>query len=1083
MNAQEKPTGIVDRTRLMQSLISWPRSLKSLKPAKRERFGPRAHQKRAIADVVEGFESHERGQLIMACGTGKTLTALWIAEALQAERTLVLVPSLSLLRQTLVEWSAQTCGPFAFKAVCSDESVKPSDDEMVSSVMDIGESVTTNHEEIAFFLRRKGRRVVFATYQSSPAIAAAQAFSTVPSFDLAVCDEAHRTAGAGDGAFSTVLDAVKIRARRRLFMTATPRYFTDAVKKEAGEVGLQVTSMDDEVVYGPRMHSLSFGRAVEDDLLCDYRVLITAIDHPTYKALIEKAALVRGKGLSITDARTLGRELTLLRAMRKYNLRRVLSFHSRVKGAQQFSNELTEVRDWAPPHCRPRGKLWASHVSGAMPAGQRQVSLERLRNVHDGESGVLANARCLGEGVDIPAIDGVAFIDPRQSQTDIVQAVGRAMRKAEGKTLGTIVIPVVIDPDEDAETVLSSSQFRHVWHVVRALRAHDEVLADELDAARRALGRQRTTLEKVGKIVVDFAGEIDESFARAVDVKLVEASTSIWETWFGTLEDFVATNGHAQVPVVYLEGEFRLGQWVSVQRSTYSGGKLSKERVARLEALPGWVWAPFDSLWDASFAALAVFAEREGHARVPNDHSESGLRLGTWVGKRRSAYKAGKLSEERIARLEALPGWEWNANDYDAQWDANFAALGAFVKRKGHALVPAVHSESGLRLGGWVVKQRSSYSGDNLSEERIARLEALPGWTWAALDSTWDANFAALEVFVKRERHARVPRDHLESEIRLGGWVVKQRSSYGRGKLTEERVARLETLPAWTWVPFDSLWDASFAALAVFAEREGNTRVPNGHLESGIRLGHWVGRQRSACSAGKLSNEHIAPLEALPGWTWTPHDSPWDANFAALEVFAKREGHALVPVGHSEGGLRLGMWVNTQRSAYKAGKLSEERIARLETLTGWGWDARDYDERWNTNFAALEAFVEREGSARVPHGHSEGGLRLGQWVGKQRSKCSEGKLSEERVARLEALPGWEWRARDERWDATFAALAAFVKRKGHARVPAVHLEGEFRLGQWVSVQRATYRGGKLSKERIARLEALPGWVWRVKNDD
>ena len=442
------------------------------------------------------------------------------------------------------------------------------------------------------------------------------------------------------------------------------------------------------------------------------------------------------------------------------------------------------------------------------------------------------------------------------------------MRKAEGKTLGTTVIPVVIDPDEDTEKVLSGSEFKRVWHVVRALRAHDEVLADELDAARRALGRQRTTVERVGKIVVDFPGDIDESFARAVDVKLVEASTPSWEMRFGTLEDFVEREGHARVPRDHLERGLRLGQWVGVQRSQYSKGKLSKERVARLETLPGWEWIAHDGRWDLNFAALETFVKREGHTLVPSDHMESGLRLGTWANGQRWTYRGGKLSKERIARLEALPAWEWSA--FDERWDATFAALELFVEREDHALVPSDHMESGLRLGTWANGQRWTYSGCQISKERIARLEALPAWEWIPLDSKWDATFAALEAFVEREGHALVPQGRSESGFRLGAWVRAQRTRCRGGKLSEERIERLEALPAWTWDArdYDERWNTNFAALEAFVEREGHAREPAVHLESGLRLGKWVSVQRSQYGGCQLSKERINCLESLPGWAW-----------------------------------------------------------------------------------------------------------------------------------------------------------------------------------------------------------------------
>ena len=193
---------------------------------------------------------------------------MWIAERLGSERTLVLVPSLSLLAQTLREWCANANGPFEYLAVCSDPTVV-GEDQLVEHTTELGFPTTTDPTAIATFLRRKGRRVVFTTYQSSPQIAAALV-GRAPLFDLAVADEAHRCAGRTSTEFATILDAAKIKSRRRLFMTATPRFYTARVRSESGQLGVDVASMDNERVFGPVLHRLTFGEAIERDLLSDY---------------------------------------------------------------------------------------------------------------------------------------------------------------------------------------------------------------------------------------------------------------------------------------------------------------------------------------------------------------------------------------------------------------------------------------------------------------------------------------------------------------------------------------------------------------------------------------------------------------------------------------------------------------------------------------------------------------------------------------------------------------------------------------------------------------------------------------------
>ena len=314
----------------MNAEIDWPTRIGEA-PRPQPRKKPRPHQAAAIRDVVRGFRHRDRGQLIMACGTGKTLTALWIAEKLQNRRTLVLVPSLSLISQTLSEWGRTSRHPFDALVVCSDETVTDrSQDAAVISTSDLGVPVTTDVRAIRAFLKKRrvpgvessspqplGRgnnnwgladstpathSVVFCTYQSSDRIAAAQQRSAPP-FDLVIADEAHRCTGPADSLFTTVLDARKITARRRLFMTATPRYFTGRVKKRAAELEYELASMDDESRFGPVFHRLTFDAAIRDGLLTDYQVVVIGVTHAELRQWAEEARLVRLGGTSLSPRR------------------------------------------------------------------------------------------------------------------------------------------------------------------------------------------------------------------------------------------------------------------------------------------------------------------------------------------------------------------------------------------------------------------------------------------------------------------------------------------------------------------------------------------------------------------------------------------------------------------------------------------------------------------------------------------------------------------------------------------------------------------------------------------------------------
>ena len=536
LHGQEKPVGLVLRGHFVTEEVRWPIQIGGT-AARLPRWNARSHQATASAAVVSGFRDHDRGRLIMACGTGKTLTALWIAERLQSSLSLVLVSSLSLVQQNLAEWGRHSAEDFDTLVVCSDESVLQSKaDTAIQSTADLGVKVTTDPAEIRHFLgqRRKRPAVVFATYQSSDRIAAAQTSEAKP-FDLAICDEAHRLAGHAEGLFATVLDGKKIKARKRLFMTATPRYFKEHIKRRAAELEFELVSMDDAHVFGPEFHVLTFHEAISADppLLTDYQVVVIGVTDHEAKAWAEEARLVRtAEGLS-TDARKLAAQIGLAKAMKKYDLRKIITFHSSVAKAARFVD--ATLRDSLPgviPHltrsARPTGKLWTKHISGHTPAGQRATLLKGLGNLSEDKRGILSNCACLGEGVDVPVLDGVAFIDPKRSMVDIIQAVGRVIRKAEGKQIGTIVIPVFIDESEDADHVLSESAFEPVWQVLKALRAHDRRLADELDQLRLSLGKRSKSGGRINlpdNIHLDVPRLLLREFEQAFYVRTVERTT------------------------------------------------------------------------------------------------------------------------------------------------------------------------------------------------------------------------------------------------------------------------------------------------------------------------------------------------------------------------------------------------------------------------------------------------------------------------------------------------------------------------------------------------------------------------------
>ena len=489
--------------------VAFPGSEIQVKLERKEAFQPRKHQSEAIEKALAGFHTHDRGKLIMACGTGKTFTSLRLAEQFAQQRggrarVLFLVPSIALLSQTLREWTAQATVDMRSFAVCSDTKVGKGAEDIAPYDLEV--PVSTDGTRLAEVFnagkRGAGLHVVFSTYQSLPTVHDAQQHG-LDDFDLVICDEAHRTTGvtlAGEDAsnFVRIHDADYLKADKRLYMTATPKLFDDDVKDKAADHSAELASMDDEGTYGPEFHRLGFGEAVERGLLTDYKVLVMTVDEDVaaealanspgqlvnlttasaiigaWNALAKRSGKLQGTkdGFEV-NAKPMQRTVAFAKDI-KHSKQIADSFPALVAAHQESLHEHAALEDISLHNTDVA--VAAQHVDGTMNAMQRSSRINWLEaDIAPTESRVLTNARCLSEGVDVPGLDSVIFFQPRNSMVDVVQSVGRVMRKAEGKDYGYIILPVAVPPGVSPSQALNdNTRFKVVWQILNALRAHDD---------------------------------------------------------------------------------------------------------------------------------------------------------------------------------------------------------------------------------------------------------------------------------------------------------------------------------------------------------------------------------------------------------------------------------------------------------------------------------------------------------------------------------------------------------------------------------------------------------------------------------
>ena len=532
---QQPPVSKIDLHDLENSQIDWSHYHAKSKPTLKIKKQLRDHQRFALNAVKRGLSDADRGKLIMACGTGKTFTALKIAEELAGagKRVLFLVPSLNLLSQTLTEWTQESAIPLHSFAVCSDSDVgkkrKKDDDTVQTFTHELRYPATTEPARLATEIAARHdaqhMSVVYSTYHSIDVISRAQHEHGLENFDLIVCDEAHRTTGVTFGdddesAFVRVHDADYIRSAKRLYMTATPRIYSDVAEAQAEKDNAKLYGMNKEEWFGKELFVITFSEAVKRGLLVDYKVIVLAVEEthvnrriqnllkdPDNQLKVDDAAKIIGcwKALSkqglandlVGDGAAMQRAVAFCQVIEiakggkthKVSSKQIAGMFQAVVEAYQETEEFEQVA---------RLTCQAEHVDGSMNAGQKETKLDWLKaEVPDNTCRILSNVRCLSEGVDVPALDAVLFLTPRNSQVDVVQSVGRVMRNAPGKKRGYVILPVVIPAGVEPHVALNDNQtYKVVWQVLQALRSHDDrfdAMVNKLDL----IGKDTSKMEVI----------------------------------------------------------------------------------------------------------------------------------------------------------------------------------------------------------------------------------------------------------------------------------------------------------------------------------------------------------------------------------------------------------------------------------------------------------------------------------------------------------------------------------------------------------------------------------------------------------
>jgi len=806
-----------------------------------QKFTPRPHQLAAVTAISTELKASDRTTAVMACGSGKTLVALWVAEQMDAKTILVLLPSLALIAQTLKEWRERTkYSNFYPLCVCSDNTV--ADDEMKINPSELDFQVTTKKEVIKRYLGRYSPlKIIFSTYQSA---------DLIPNdfkFDLGIFDEAHKTAGQEDGLFSYALSNENVNISKRLFMTATPRHF-DVNKIDKHGEKIAAYSMDNESIYGKVCYKLSFSDAVKQNIICGYKIIISTLTSDDInRSLIHHGVMNIKKNKF--HAKSIANILSLDNAIKVNDIKKVFTFHKTVKDAKTFStisNSLLLSKNFK-----------SMHINGGMNSVERKSILDEFKH---SDAAVLSNARCLTEGVDVPAVDMVAFMSPKKSQIDIIQAAGRAMRKYNGKVQGYILIPIFLETNkqENFEEALNDTKYHHIWNILQALQEYDdELLSIITDLQKSSVRKTKIDYERLNKKIgiVGVASSLHiKTLRSAIITKVIDKLTNTWDERFEELLIFKEKYGHVNVPQ---NNKYKsLGQWASDQRLAFNSNILPKNRIDKLNEI-GFCWNLFKDAWDKKFKLLVNFKNKHGHLKVSDSSG-----LVSWVRKQREFFASNTLPKDRVDKLESI-GFSW-IPQIDT-WNEYFEKLSAFKTKFGHTAVTST-SKKYVSLFKWVSRQRTERKKNILNQERIDRLNSI-GFAWHGdKGQTWEQQFGNLLLFMAKHGHPNPCQKDMTFKG-LSTWICKQRVDFKNNILPQDKIDKLNAI-GFSWNARDVEWNKNFKKLLDYKEKYGhiNIKVSKKYREKGS-LSNWVNSLRTCYKRKTLSKDKIDKLNAI-GFEW-----------------------------------------------------------------------------------------------------------------------------------------------------------------------------------------------------------------------
>ncbi len=1010
----------------------------------RKLFDPLPHQEIAIQECVQWFTEggESRGQLILPCGAGKTLAALWIKERLGSKNTLVLVPSLALLRQIKDEWAKQRRTVYQYLCVCSENDIdKETSDTLVTHTYEIDSRVTTDSAHILSFLSKPfEEKVIFSTYHSLAVIA--DAIKDLDfEFDFTFCDEAHKTAGVGNTKFSLIHNNKQVPTKYRLYATATPRIVKESLKKKLGDDLQYAYDMNDPEVFGYEFHRMTFKDAIEKNILVDYKIVAIGVNNEELKEYIGERRFI-DKNISIDE---LANNYALDHVMEKYKATHGLTFHSRVKLAEEFATRHQELF--------PTTQTFS--VSGDQPTSYRNLVLEQFKN---SEKAIASNARCLTEGVDVPTIDLVYFCDPKNSKVDIVQAVGRALRKKEGKKIGLIVVPIYHSQKENVENSISEGSFRNLLQVIRSLCDQDERLQDEINSIAFGKGeRNSNKIDIVTSNIFEVQDKIilegfEDRLKRAIFGQIIEKSSNNWDLWYLKLQDYLEKNNHYYPSK---EEDPELYSWISNQRNRKKSGTLKNEEIRKLNAL-NFVWSGVEWKWEKMLLEFQDYAKTQVFPPCKGIDDDE---LVHWYKRQLQYIGVDKiLSKDQKMRFLAIDQ-KFEGPSSRKKWVEPYDNLVKFRAENTNSWPQYDRQNPNSlesKLSVFCQQRRKEYRESKLDNYWFEKLLSI-GLNFEGKDDQWDENYELVKKLIKSKSSV--------SARKIGqnayNWIHSQRKKIENGELSEAKTQKIEELNLDRYL---ESWDLKYDKIKAWIKKNGHLPTNSSHKDFYL----WLNSQRSRYKKQSLSEQQIEALQSI-GFKLDvrikeKNEKKWLNFFNQLKDFIEKNGRYPGPAHEKE----LYNWVQSQR-AVMAGNLrrrkplSQKRLDLLESIDFQWIGGGNSNKSWEENFVEFQSYIKPDGSIELPVKIDGEPNMLYTWWRNQKNEFIKGRLQEERIKAFEEI-GVDFSTRSKKtWEESFAQFKSFFESE-NGRMPSRN--SEKKLYYWFRIQKLAYEGNLLEEEKV-----------------